>query len=211
MLYTISMFTSILAGTLQLLGYYTYNRMALSGKIVPNTASWLIWAIGGVLTTISYVFVSGDWVKDILPIVCSLSAVLIFLFCLVKGRFQRIDAFEWTVIGLDISVTIYWYLSSDTFVTNVLYILSAFPSFIPIIRYVWKNPLSENATPWILWSSAYLLMMMTVIIRFEKWQDIFYPIALFALHIIIAILSSDYIAKRRINSKTFKKTAIDNI
>ncbi len=211
MLLNLSLIISILAGTLQLLGYFTYNRMALSGKIVPNTASWLIWAMGGVLTTASYIFVSGDWVKNVLPIVCSMSAILIYIFCLVKGRFQKIDSFEWIVITLDICITIYWYLSKEPFITNVLYVLSAFPSFIPIIRYVWRNPLSENAVPWMLWSFAYFLMTMTVIMRYEKWQDLFYPVALFFLHVIVAILSSDFIAKRKLNRVRIAKTAIDGI
>lgn len=211
MLLTISLITSILAGILQLAGYLVYNKKVLSGKIIPNTASWFIWAMGGVLTTVSYIFVSGDWVKDILPVICSLSVIFIFIFCLVKGHFKKIDSFEWVVIVLDISITIYWYVSKEPFITNVLYILSAFPSFIPIIRYVWKNPLSENATPWMLWSVAYFLMTITVIIRYEKWQDLFYPVVLFFLHIIVAILASDYMAKRKINHIKKLETAIDNI
>lgn len=211
MLSFVSITTSIFAGVLQLLGYFIYNQKVLSGKIIPNTASWFIWAIGGVLTTASYIFVSGDLVKDILPIVCSLSAIFIFIFCLMRGHFQKIDSFEWIVIILDVCITIYWYLSKEPFITNMLYVLSAFPSFIPIIRFVWKNPLSEDATPWTLWSIAYLLMTATIIMRYEKWQDLFYPIVLFFLSITVAILSSDYIAKRVINLNKKIGNAIDNI
>jgi len=191
----ISVVSSVFAGLLQIIGYFLYSRDVFQEKIIPNTASWLIWAIGGGLTTVSYVLVSGDLIKDIVPVVCSISVVLIFIFSLIWGKFKRIDRFEWTIVVLDLSITALWFFSSESFLIHMLFVLSTFPSFVPIIRHVWKNPSSENSTPWIFWSLAYLLMTVTVLIRYEKWEDLFYPVTLFFLHIIIATLSSDYIMR----------------
>lgn len=188
----IAIISSVIAGLLQLIGYIIYYKKVLTGSIVPNTASWLIWAIGGILTTSSYIFVSKDIVKDILPIVCSLTVVFIFILCLLRGKFGKIDSFEWVIIILDIGITLYWYFSKDAFITNVLFVLSAFPSFIPIIRAAWKNPENESSLPWVIWSLAYVCMTITVLLRYDKWQDLFYPVALFCLHIIIAALASDF-------------------
>ncbi len=211
MLITISVIISVFAGILQLFGYLVYNRKILSGEIVPNAGSWLIWALGGVATTVSYIFVSDDWVKDILPVVCASSGIVIFIFCLAKGRFERIDLVDWMIISFDIAITIYWYLSKETLVANMLYMASEVTSFIPIFRYVWKNPLSEEATPWILWSVAYFLMGITVLMRYEKWEDLFYPVVLFILSMGVAVLSSDYLVTRRINRRKRLKTAIDTM
>lgn len=192
-----ALFFSIFAAFLQFIGYAIYTRKILQKKITPNAASWTIWAASAIFESLNYSILSGDLVKNLLPLACAISAIFIFFYCILYGHFKKIDRFDWGIIFFDIAITIYWFFSGQTFVANLLYILSAFISFIPIVRYVWNDPRNEESFPWYIWSVAYSFMFVAVFLRFEKFEDLVYPLAFFVLHLIVALLSSDVIAKIR--------------
>lgn len=204
---------AILSGILQIDGYYLYFKKIFSGHIKPNTATWSIWAFGAILDALSYLLVTNDILKSIVPIVCAFCAIFIFVACIFKGKFDRIDAFDRYIICFDVVVSIFWYLSGSPVLANFLLVLSSIFSFIPIIRLVWRNPFAENATPWYVWTAAYSLMTIVVFFRWEKWEDLFYPISFLVLHFLVGVLSVDKFIKRKYVIKTddFEKTAIGSI
>ena len=181
----------VTAGLLQLIGYFYYVKKINIGRVKPNTASWSIWAFGAVLESTSYIFATGDWVKNILPIACALSAVFIFLYCLRYGHFNWPTRFEWSLVVLDcIAILIWWYYSSAVY-ANLYLVLTAVISFIPIIWHVWKDPMVEDALPWFVWTGAYSVLAVVVLLRWEKWEDLVYPAVFAVLHVIIAVLALD--------------------
>lgn len=181
----------VIAGLLQVVGYFFYVKKINIGRVRPNTASWSIWAFGAVLESTSYIFATGDWVKNILPIACALSAVFIFLYCLYYGHFSKITRFEWFLVVLDcIAIFIWWYYSSAVY-ANLYLVLTAVISFIPIIWHVWKDTMAEDALPWFVWTGAYTLLAVVVFLRWEKWEDLVYPAVFALLHLIIGVLALD--------------------
>ena len=180
----------IASGFLQVLGYWEYVKKLNLGKIRPNTASWSIWAFGAILESSSYIFATGDWVKNILPTTCAICAILIFLYCLRQGHFERLTKFEWFLVIMDsIAIFIWWY-SSAVYV-NIFLVITAAISFIPIFKHVWVDPKAEDALPWYIWTAAYTLLGTVVILRWEKWEDLVYPIMFATLHLIVAMLALD--------------------
>lgn len=205
---------AILSGVFQLGGYWFYIHKVITKNIQPNTASWSIWAVGAVLEASSYFFATdGDWLKNILPIVCSICAIIIFGICLFRGNFKRPDGFDLSIIVFDFFAIILWIATSSAVFTNLFLVFTAVISFIPILRHVWRNPWAENATPWWLWASAYAFLGLVVVLDFKKWEDLAYPIAYFVLHIIIAVLATDGMLKRKTYSlpSDTKETLIDAI
>ncbi len=182
---------SILSGIIQFTGYLIYARKVVFGSIRPNAASWSVWAFGAVIESVSYIYLSQDILKNILPIVCALSAILLFLMCLIRGYFTKITSFETAVVVADVIITIIWALTGSPFVANVLLVLTAVISFVPIITAVYKNPTYERAFPWFVWTVAYVLQLTVVIARFEKPEDLLYPIVFAILHIVVALLALD--------------------
>jgi len=181
----------ISAGLVQIAGYFLYVGKINIGRIKPNTASWTIWAFGAVLESASYVFVTGDWVKNILPVACALSAVLIFMYCLRNGHFSNPSKFEWFLVFLDcIAIFVWWWYSSAVY-ANFLLVITAVISFLPIVLHVWKDPTVEDAKPWFVWTLAYCIMSIVVIARWEKWEDLIYPAVFLVLHMIIGFLAID--------------------
>ncbi len=61
-------------------------------------------------------------------------------------------------------------------------------SFVPIIREAHLYPEHESLLPWLIWVAAYFFMGVTVVIRYEKWWDLMYPVNYFVLCGITALL-----------------------
>lgn len=195
-------FLAVLSGFLQLGGYFSYGREILSGRIKPNTASWSIWTFGALLESSSYIILTGDLLKNILPAVCAICAIILFLFCLVRGRFKPLDRFEKIIVVADILTIIVWWFSRSAFYANSLAILTAFISFIPILRHAWRDPRHEDATPWFIWTAAYTSQLLVVLARWEKWEDLFYPALFIILHLAVALLAMDVRKRKLIGLKT---------
>jgi hypothetical protein len=190
-MFIVGLVISVLASFFQIFGYLVYIRKITDGVIRPNAASWSIWTFGAVLESYSYIVVTGDWVKNLLPVTCTVLAIVLFIFCLSRGHFFRPTKLEFGIVVMDcIAILVWWYFSSALY-ANLLLIVTAIVSFLPIMHNTFVDPESENATPWFLWTVAYGLLGLVVLIRWEKWEDLIYPLAFFLLHLIVGIMSVD--------------------
>jgi len=182
----------VAAGVIHIVAYADYIRRIINERISPNAASWSIWAFGAFLESVSYIFVSGDWVKDILPIVCALCAIALFIICIIRGHFEKLSKLEWFLVISDCIVLIIWFITNSALIANILFVLTCLISFIPIFIHVYKDPRVEHALPWFMWSGAYLLMTLTVLTRWQKWEDLLYPLVFLILHLGVAILAINW-------------------
>lgn len=183
-----SIVLSVLAGVTQVIGYMFYWRSVRSGKTDPNAASWFIWAYGSLLNLATYSIMSQDVVKDILPAMCSVSCLVIFAGMVYRNGLGKLDRWDYVVIALDATVTMIWFIVGAT-EANIAFQLTEFISFIPLIRGLLRGVDKEELLPWILWTSAYAMMTATVVMRWEKWEDIVYPLVGVALHAIVALVA----------------------
>ena len=186
----------VLAGLAHVLGYWIYNKGVFSDPTLkPNATSWGLWAFGSLLTCSSYAQLAHDWVKEILPFVCVTACILTFLAFLAKGKLGRPDKYEAIILILDLIILGFWILTDSARYTNLFLQVSTIVSFVPIIRSVWKDPKTENPLPWFVWSTAYALMSLTVIFRYEKWWDLAYPVNYLILHIIVGLIAKSRTAE----------------
>lgn len=182
----------VIAGVLQIFGYYEYWKHVYKGSIKPDTASWSIWTFGALLEAVTYIYVSQDLIKSILPIICTICALAFFIYALVTKHFSKLNTFEIALLVGDIFISIIWYLTSDALLANILLVVTAIISFIPIIIHSYTNPENEDSVPWVIWSIAYFCMCITVMLRWSGWGSIIYPLIFLFLHISIAYLSLDF-------------------
>lgn len=182
----IAIIISVLAGIVQLVGYYQYNSGIYKGIIKPNSATWFLWALGSLIAMGSYISISNDWVKNILPIACAIACMATFVFSYFRGELSKPDAFDFFVITLDVSVLFFWIVTGMREEAHVLLQLDLVVSFVPILKQAWVNPKDERVNPWVLWCIAYVLMMVAIWLRFEDWLDFLYPITYFILCAIVA-------------------------
>ena len=187
----ISIIIGILIGVTHLFGYWTYYRTStLYKETSPNTVSWSIWAFGSIINLLTYSSMSNDWVKDILPAVCSFCCIVVFVGYLRQGKFQKLGRTEILIFSLDIVATIVWLVADSALIGNIACQLGTALSFYPIIRETLKDPKKERPLAWIIWSTAYGLDIVLVIMRWTQWGDVVYPATCLVLHVLMAIIST---------------------
>jgi hypothetical protein len=172
---------AVISGLLQILGYVVYNIKMYKGDIKPDTTSWAIWTFGSLMNLGAYALMTQDWVKDILPIACSFSCIVTFVICYRKKRFAWPDWKNWLIFGADCGITILWFFTSAT-EASVLYQGSTILSFWPIVAGIKDGTDKEHPLPWIIWTCAYTMFGISVVMRLNCWAELAYPITCFVLH-----------------------------
>lgn len=177
----------IIIALTQLAGYYYYYRSIKNG-VRPNTTSWTIWTFGNILEILSYVYLTGDWVKNLLPIACGVASIFLYAHCLAYGKFRKLQKEDYILILSDLVATALWYFTTSPLVGNIAYQVSTIISFIPIIREIYDEDENETPLPWAIWSASYFMAIILVLLRWEKWGDLIYPVVYFILHFTVLIL-----------------------
>lgn len=179
----------VLAALIQIYGYWLYNKAIYTGKIKPNPASWFLWSLGNIIASWSYLELVHDVSRGLLPLVCAIISVGTFFFALFKGKFEKPDRESVLISIVDLQVIGFWLLTESETWTNLLMQIDAMVSFLPIIRDTWKHPEYEKPKPWFVWCVAYTLFFVSIILSWEKWWDIMYPVNYLFLHLTVALIA----------------------
>lgn len=213
----------IIAGVLQLIGYYYYLT---DDHIDPNPVTWFMFAYGTLVLAVLEWDIDATFAELILPTVCGALAIVVSFQCWRKAR--KINPNKWwpedwwpedfwdkfSFIG-DISITIgyvaVWALATFAVLTTTerewavfaflfLSNLSTFPAFYPILHSTWTNPEREHWIPWVIWALAYAILgFVTYEVHGELWHALmFYPASNALLHALVGILA---LRKERTNVK----------
>lgn len=189
----------IIAGLLQLPSCYLYNKYILQGTIRPSIVSWGIWALLTILSTTTYHYLTNDVIISILPLTISLAIIITFLCILYRENFS-LTYDHWNVATLIIgfiSIVIWYALQSATYANLILQIASCI-AYIPTYRNVKQHPHYEPLLPWILWTIAYVLGGIVVLLRWtEQYEALVYPI----LNILTSGNITYIIIQSKINNK----------
>ena len=177
-----------LAAGMQLVGYFLYWKSSRSGETNSNPVSWLIWTYGSLISLGTYSQMTGDWVKSLLPIACAVACVFICFQVFRQNGLGKLDRFDYVVLGLDLVVTVVWYFVGPM-PANLLDQGSTIVSFFPLIRGMVKGINKEAQAPWLIWTIAYLLLGVTVVMRYDKWEDLAYPVVCAVMHMIIWVIA----------------------
>lgn len=192
---------AIISGLIQLVGYWIYFKKTESGRIRPNTSMWLMWAFGSSVDLWAY----GDlteWKieKDLLPAVCAVTAVIVFLVCLKRGRFKRLEFHHWALFLADVAITILYVLSGDPIWATIFFQASTILGFVWTVREVRQDPTHEHAAPWGLWATAYAIQTYIIYVSVPTenwWAEFLYPTVNLFLHGLVGLLAIDWVKKTR--------------
>jgi hypothetical protein len=182
----LSVLLGFAAGATHLIAYWVYIRTS-SEKI--NTGSWTLWVLGGIVELSSYFFLTHDATKNILPIACAMGAVVTYGYAHVRKQFEPLTSEDKFFIGIDVGITLFWFLSSSALAANLLYVGSSILSFIPMLLGLARNKEQEQPLPWLIWSIAYLLFTVSVAMRLNRPEELVYPISCLVLHISVFVIA----------------------
>lgn len=178
------------AGLLSLSAFGTYNLQIIAGSSVPNTATWTLWAFLTTLNFASYLHMSKDWMKSILPAISSFSCMATFLFALYGGKLAGLKPYDMVALFLGIVAGLAWWRYKSSVHAQVILQIALLISFVPTYLGVWENPFVESPAPWFMWASAYFINTIIVIHRWSgKYRDLMNPINLLVLHGGVGVLA----------------------
>lgn len=202
---------AVSSGLAHILGYALYIFKTARYDIHPNPTTWLIFAGDTLLLTILEAAAGAEISILILPITCSIGAVIVALLLLQRGRLKwpksrpdQLVLFISTAIALlytslfiaqEIGIVGATYLAVAAIFFLLLTNLNTFIAFVPILREVYADPRSEHAGPWAVWTGAYSLLALVTYfeVGFSPPTLILYayPLSCAALHGAIALLARD--------------------
>lgn len=168
-------FTGYLAGSVQLAGYVYYNViMVKDPDHEPNASSWFMWAIGAVVEVFLYHELVQDPVKEFLPKMCAVGMILTFAHsCWRYGLLLKWS--DWKEITMDLLVVLAW-STLGAIPANIFMGLDVAVSYKPIIQTVREKPLSEQPGPWAVWTVAYTLLTITVLLDWKNGYELIFPV-----------------------------------
>lgn len=181
---------AIVACVVQVIAFAVYNRSILAKDAHPNVASWGIWAFITVLNFKSYQEMSQDWMKSALSTISSLLCIITFIvLVLMKREWKRIDAFDVAAFCLGIVACIWWWYSNSPVYGYVILQASIIIGYVPTVRNVWRKPEDENPLPWFIWTVAFCINAVVVLLRWQQVLEFLYPVQCILGHMLIGVLS----------------------
>lgn len=188
-----------MAAALHIAGYSNYLCKFLSKSIRPNAASFLMFAYGTSLLAFLE-WRSGAAPSFLaLPIACAVLSIVVSILCLPRGATEAIDGFETTAFTVDVGLTVIYLAAtssslSDRVLTSTCLLasnLSAIVCFIPILRSTWRSPERELPTAWLIWTVAYGLLALDVLLVHQLTNSLLllYPVLNAVLHGLVALCS----------------------
>ena len=169
---------SIISTILVFIVYITYFKQTLIGKSTPNPATWIIWLTVMIMNIFTYfTVVGGDYIKTMVPVTTTSFALLIFLYALFWGKFTKLSITECVCLILAIVVGMFWKVTHDDIITNLLLQVILAISFYPTIQRLLEKKSKEGPIPWALGVCAYIFLILSLCTGEEKqkWYAYAYP------------------------------------
>lgn len=174
----ISQTFGLLAGLTAIVTYAAYFRQTVKGRSTPNPATWLIWLLVGIINAFTYfTVVGGNIYQSLIVIVVTSCVCIVFIYSLFKGKLTRITRVEFTVLVLALLLGVFWQITKNDRLANLLLQLIYIFSYIPTMNGLLRGTGKEDPTAWFLASTAYLFAAIAVIADFQgDWLALFYPV-----------------------------------
>lgn len=184
-----SLITSSLAGIFIFIAYIVYGRNVYFGFSKPNAVSWGLWTMITVLNMASYLVMTGDILKNSLPMVASVACLFTFLFLLGKKNYAPPAMIDYLAFSIGALAIISWWQFHSAVFANMILQLANIVAFIPTYRSVWNNPKNEKPLPWALFVLSYIFLTITVVLRFNgNITDFVFPVLAIFLHFAVIFL-----------------------
>jgi len=179
-----------IAASMHVTAFTIHAWQTSKGVSTPNPATWGLWTFISALNCASFITMREHRIVGLLPIVSSISCIVVFLIYLFRHKFSGLDFLENIALVLGVlAIFVWWHYHSATYANLVLQPAIVI-SFVPTLRGVWKKPAVEKALPWFIWSPAYIFLMAGIFLKWEaKSLQLVYPINSLILHALVGILS----------------------
>jgi hypothetical protein len=179
----------IFSGLVQLAAFAIYNAQIFKGRSTPNSTTWLLWVFLTVLSASSYAAMTADLAMYMLPATTAVATIGTFAYSLGVGRFQPIRRWDWLILAIGCVAGLVWWVYRSATDANLIVVFALMLSFWPTYRALWRTPSLETPPAWLVWTLAYALGVVAVLLRWQgHYADLAYPIMCLVMHPAVIVL-----------------------
>lgn len=195
----------IMAGVLQSIGYFWYLRGIRKGSISAHPLTWIMFAYGTVLLTFLEWRIGAKWQSLILPGVCTLLGLITAYYSLKHTYEGKIAFLDKISFGTDVLITLAYMVVGTKYANGLItgaeeqrtvsfllvcWNIGIATSFAPLVRNVVHQPSLESPRPWVWWTGAYVLLLLSSVLADEQALLLLYPFLNVVAHGAVALLSA---------------------
>ncbi len=183
-------FFALTASILNLIGYIIYIRDLRRGITSPNLSSWLVWIGITILSVSTYTSGTGDIVKSFFSWSILLLNIIALGFILKRSKFSSLSRLDKSALFIGSAAAIVWFFTQSAWWGNILVQVAIIIGGVPTIVSVWRRPENEKPLAWLLWSGAFICLLLVIIFRWDnKPVELVYPIISIVLYGSVGLLA----------------------
>lgn len=169
---------SIFASISAIVTYLFYIRQIAKGNSTPNPATIFIWFAVGAMNALTFIkVVSGDIWKSLIFFTTSGLLLLLFFYSLFGGKFAPFGKVELFAVLLAIGIGIFWRITGNATVSNLLLQIIYIISFLPVLIGLSQRKLKEKPFAWTCAVIAYVFATTAILLKFDgNWFSLVSPI-----------------------------------
>lgn len=188
----VSLVLAVVAALLHAGAYLLYSVQTKLGRSKPNPVSWSVWAFLAILNALTFKEMSG-WVPALQFMTGSVACFCTFIYALFVGKltWPKRGAREWKFFGVGIIAAMVWFIFRSAEGANMLLLLGFVFSFKPTYEGVEADPNKETALPWTIWTVAFGVTIINLIVLHKGWVSFVTPSVMVIAHGAIAVLSRE--------------------
>ena len=176
---------TISASSMAVVAYIIYYFSVKKSGIIPNRLAWIICSLSVSMETVTYCFVTKDYIKSLYFIVCAVCSVLITIKIWQSSKWNGSSrAQKNSLIFYSLAIAI-WPLFQLPFIAHLLLLIIIPVAFFPIYISAFKNYKNENSLPWLLWSVSDLMIIITIFLKMKTIQELPYALVSFVCPFIV--------------------------
>ena len=150
---------------LNTVGSAHYIAMIIRGEVVPNRASWLLWAVAPAVVFAAELQ-QGVGLRSVMTFGIALGPLLVFLASFATtSAYWKLGRLDWACGGLSALALALWAVTDSAILAILLSIAADALAAIPTIRKTLSHPSTENPFFFVCVSLGGALTLLTV----QRW------------------------------------------
>jgi hypothetical protein len=179
---------TLAASSLAIGAYAIFYLTVKKSGIITNRLAWIIFSLSISLETVTYCFVSNNHLRSIYFIVCAICTILITAKIWKYASWDGASrAQKYSLVFYSLAVSI-WPLFQLTFTAHLLLLMIIPVTFFPIYTAAFRNYDTENSLPWLLWSISDLLVIISICLNMNTFQELPYALVNFICPFIVYVI-----------------------
>jgi len=162
-----------------------------AGKNTPAFTAWAVFSVITFVNCLTYLSWTATWLNISLLFTDFVICFFTSIFILIRLKWKvRIDWKDGLVIALSLATLLLCVVYNAAVYGNLFNQIPYCIAFIPTYRNVWHNPRNEPTRVWFMWTIAFVLNIVALIIQpTTQIMDYVSPVVCLVHHIAVTILS----------------------